>query len=307
MANLGTAWQASAGDGAPAGGSAATRVRASHVAIGYTLGHSGEYLEAVRDVSLSVADGELVAVIGPSGCGKSTLVSAVAGLIPYSRGDLTIDGVPVRGPGTDRGVVFQRPALLPWRRVDDNVAYGLHLRGVPRAEARSRALSALELVELAQFADLYPYQLSGGMQQRVNLARALVSDPAILLLDEPFSALDAQTRELLQAELLRIWERTGKAGIFITHQIEEAVLLADRVVVLSAGPGSVVRATMEIDLGRPRDMSCRRNPRFAEYVEQIWKILFEELRASGAATRTVASRRHSTQTVWSRLVTRGRR
>lgn len=244
-----------------------------NVGLGYEDPRKGLFFNAVFDVSFEVGFNELVCVVGPSGCGKSTILIGLAGLLPCSAGTITVNGGVVKGPGPDRAVVFQRPALLPWRTVVDNAAYGLRLRGATKADARERAVAMLELVGLSDVTGLYPYQLSGGMQQRVNLARALATDPAIVLLDEPFSSLDAQQREVLQGELLQIWESTDKSGIFVTHQIDEAVLLGDRVVVLTRGPAATVKMIVEIDLPRPRGRETRGLADFAKYVEQIWASL----------------------------------
>src|SRR5207237_776786 len=188
-------------------------------------------------ISLSVADGEFMAIVGPSGCGKTTLLNVVAGLLPYDRGSVSIDGRRIRGAGTDRAVVFQHASLLPWRTIAGNVRYGMELhKRFDRTTMRARTDHFLRLVGLVGFERHYPSELSGGMQQRVNLARALATDPVVLLMDEPFAALDAQTREFMQAELLKIWTKAKKTVVFITHQINEAIYLADRVVVMSARP-----------------------------------------------------------------------
>ena len=254
------------------------RVRADRIALGYRSGDGEEHL-AVREATFDIGRAEMVCVVGPSGCGKSTILSAVAGLVLPWAGSLEVDGKPVRGPGSDRAVVFQKAALLPWNSVLDNVAYGLRSYGVRKSEARARATEMLALVGLESSAKKYPYQLSGGMQQRVNLARALAANPAILLFDEPFAALDAQQRETLQYELLRIWTQSAKAGLFITHQIDEAVLLGNRVLVSSPGPASTIERTIEIDLPWPRNHETRHHPNFAEYVEEIWQLVAPKRRA----------------------------
>ncbi|MBC8103002.1 MAG: ABC transporter ATP-binding protein [Cytophagales bacterium] len=204
-------------------------------------------VEAARDISLAIPSGEFVSLLGPSGCGKSTLLSVVAGLETASQGSVTVTG--------QAGMVFQEAALFPWRTLIGNVAFGLEMRGdrrLSKSERLARAADALRLVHLSRFADSYPHQLSGGMRQRAALARALVLDPDILLMDEPFGALDAQTRSLLQAELLTIWERTRKTVLFVTHSLDEALFLSDRIVLLSARPGRVV-GDYWIDAPRPRD------------------------------------------------------
>src|SRR5215469_17048488 len=190
-------------------------------------------LRALDSVSFDVTPGEFVSIVGPSGCGKSTLLSIIDGLVHATEGRIVVDGREVREPGHDRALVFQEPSLLPWRTVLNNVAFGLQCQNVPRDDARVRSRELIDLVGLNGFAEAYPHQLSGGMQQRVNLARALAVDPEILLMDEPFASLDAQTREIMQAELLEVWQRTGKTVLFVTHQIDEAIYLADRVIVFT--------------------------------------------------------------------------
>ena len=208
-------------------------------------------LPVLRRVSFTVRDGEIVSLIGESGCGKTTLLRLVQGLIRRDAGDIRVDGKPVSEPGRDRGFVFQQASLLPWRSARANVEFGLELQGVPRAKRAERASALLKLVGLEQAAEQFPHQLSGGMQQRVGLARALAIDPAILLMDEPFSALDVATRETLQDELIRIRRETGKTILFVTHDIDEAVYLADRIIALGGKPGEV-RAAREITLPHPR-------------------------------------------------------
>lgn len=240
-----------------------------HLTVSYYTDRTDENYCAVQDVSFTVREHEFVTVIGPSGCGKSTLLKVVAGVLPYQGGRLLLDGKPVVGPGSDRAVVFQSASLLPWRSVLGNVAYGLELRKVPKEKARKKAAEMLALVGLANYQRQYPNELSGGMQQRVNLARALAVDPELVLMDEPFSALDAQTRETLGYETLRIWEETGATAMFVTHQIDEAVFLSDRVVVLSPGPGSVVADIVTIELPRPRTEDMKEDPAFIEPVAHI--------------------------------------
>ncbi|GGG06541.1 ABC transporter ATP-binding protein [Paenibacillus abyssi] len=249
---------------------------AEHVGIEYRVKRTGEYLQAVRDVSLQIKPQEFVCIVGPSGCGKSTFLNAVAGLLPFNKGHLILDGIKISGPGKDRAVVFQSPALLPWRTVVGNVKYGLELRGTDAAVMEEKSMAMIKLVGLGGNEHKYPNELSGGMQQRVNLARALASDPELLLLDEPFSALDAQTREVMQNELLRIWQETKKTAMFITHQIDEAVFLADRVIVLSKGPGSVVAADLEIKLPRPRNEATKADPEFLAKVAEIRELILNE-------------------------------
>src|SRR5712691_8773841 len=226
-------------------------------------------LVAIEAMDLDVAEGEFVSLLGPSGCGKSTFLKIVNGLLKATAGEIRLRS---SGKRREDAMVFQDAALFPWYSVFDNVAYGLVCAGVPRHEARRRALPLIDLVGLGGFADKYPYQLSGGMQQRANLARALTVDAEILLMDEPFAALDAQTREVMQAELLRIWNAAKKTVVFVTHQIEEAVYLSDRVLVMAARPGRIL-ADIRIDLPRPRALELKRSAEFASYAAQIWKLL----------------------------------
>lgn len=234
---------------------------------------------ALKDVSLDIEPGEFVCVVGASGSGKSTLLRLLDGLLSPTAGTITSAGKEVTGPSTDRAMVFQSDNLLPWATVIDNVAYGLRLNGVPKKEARERAMVQLEKVGLKHTARMYPRQLSGGMRQRVNIARALTVDPQVLLLDEPFAALDAQTREIMSAELLRIWNADRKTVVFITHQIDEAVYLADRVVVLSSHPGTV-REIVPINFERPRELSLKRTEEFGRIVDHIWSLIEDEVRGS---------------------------
>jgi len=231
---------------------------------------------ALSDVSFSVDDGELITNISPSGCGKTSMLNIVAGLLPYEEGNVSIDGKRVEGPGIDRAVVFQHASLLPWRTIAGNVRYGMELqKRFDEATMKERTDYFIKLVGLTGFERHYPSELSGGMQQRVNLARALAADPAVLLMDEPFAALDAQTREFMQAELLKIWSKAKKTVVFITHQINEAIYLADRVVVMSARPGRV-KQVFRVPFGRPRDLSLKRDPRFLELEDSVWKLIEEE-------------------------------
>ena len=262
----------------------AGKLVASDIAIDYCLARSGRLFTAVDGVDLEVHDGEFVAIGGPSGCGKTTFLNAVDGLVPISGGTLTIDGREIAGPGRDRAMVFQQPGLLPWRTVLGNVVFGAEAQGtLSKDEARERALQQIDLVGLKGFEDAYPLELSGGMQQRVNLARALLTSPEMLLLDEPFAALDAQTRELMQLELLRIWSRDEKTALFITHDIKEAIYLADRVIVFTKRPGRV-KCAVRIDIPRPRDLRVKRDRQFLAYEDQIWESIQEEI---GAPERLV--------------------
>ena len=238
---------------------------------------------ALADVSLSVNEGEFLAIVGPSGCGKTSLLNIVAGLLPYQDGTVAIDGKKISGPGTDRAVVFQHSSLLPWRNIAGNVRYGMEMqRRFDETKMRERTEYFIKLVGLTGFEKHYPNELSGGMQQRVNLARALAADPVVLLMDEPFAALDAQTREFMQAELLKIWTQARKTVLFITHQINEAIYLADRVVVMSARPGRV-KDVFPIPFERPRTLSLKRDPRFLEIEDKIWQLVEEKPERIGMA------------------------
>jgi ABC-type nitrate/sulfonate/bicarbonate transport system ATPase subunit len=233
-------------------------------------------VRALADVSVDVAAQTFVSIVGPSGCGKTTLLRIVDGLVMPTGGTVYIDGAPVTGPARDRAMVFQDADLLPWRTTLANVMFGLEVQGAPRATCEAKAREAIARVGLDGFEHHYPGQLSGGMRQRVGLARALSTDPRLLLMDEPFGALDAQTREAMQEELLRLWEQDQKTVVFITHSIDEAVLLSDVVVVLTARPGTI-REVIPIDLPRPRwrEEDLRGDPRFAEYRRRINALLHE--------------------------------
>lgn len=232
----------------------------------------GGELQALDRITFDVRDREFVSILGPSGCGKSTLLRIIDGLTPFDAGTITIDGRPVTGPGPDRAVVFQNFALLPWATVLDNVSFPLEARGIGKSERRDRARATLERVGLTDFADHYPRTLSGGMQQRVGLARALAVEPRILLMDEPFGALDALTRTFLQDELLEIWSRDRKTVLFVTHAIDEAVYLSDRVVIMSPRPGRVAEI-VEIPLDRNRGADVRDTPEFNELVAHMRHVL----------------------------------
>lgn len=242
------------------------------VGVEYVMTRSQQPVQALQNVSLSVDAGEFVSIVGPSGCGKSTLLKVVAGLIRPNAGSVYLDRVPVTEPGPERAMVFQSHALLPWRTVSGNVAYGLELQGKRRSEAQRQAQRFIELVGLGGFEESFPRELSGGMQQRANLARALAVEPTLLLLDEPLAAVDAQTREYMQNELQRIWMQTRHSAILVTHQIREALYLADRVAVMSARPGRIV-ATIEVDLPRPRSILTLQTPRFQALEMRIWTLL----------------------------------
>jgi NitT/TauT family transport system ATP-binding protein len=234
----------------------------------------GRAVLALEDVSLDIAPQEFVALLGPSGCGKSTLLYLIGGFLPVEKGAIRVEGAPVAAPGPDRGIVFQHFALFPWKTVRANVRYGLEKMGLAREEQERRAQGYIDLVGLKGFEDSYPSQLSGGMKQRAALARTLAVEPKMLLMDEPFGALDAQTRSLMQAELLAIWQRTRKTVLFVTHDVQEAVLLAQRVVVMSARPGRV-KAIVPIELDKA-DPHLFRSPAFAAKVDEIWGLVREE-------------------------------
>jgi NitT/TauT family transport system ATP-binding protein len=236
-------------------------------------------LEVLRDISVSIDDGEFVALVGPSGCGKTTFLRIVSGLESANSGTVSVDGATVTRPGRDRGFVFQSDCLLPWRSVLDNTVVGLELAGRVGAVDLDRTRKLLALVGLAGFESYFPRQLSGGMRQRVNLARARAIDPKILLMDEPFSALDAQTREIMQAELQRIWEEGRKTVLFVTHQIDEAVFLSDRVLVFARRPGRILE-DVRIDLPRPRTLATKREPGFVALVDHIWRLIEHDVRES---------------------------
>jgi NitT/TauT family transport system ATP-binding protein len=233
---------------------------------------------AVRDVTLDIAPGEFVSVVGPTGCGKSTLLNVAAGLLEPSAGAVQVFGEPLAGVNRRAGYMFQTEALMPWRTARDNVLAGLQFRGLPAPDAARLADDWLQRVGLAGFGDRYPHQLSGGMRKRTALAQTLVLDPDIILMDEPFSALDIQTRQLMENEVLELWALKRKAVLFITHDLDEAIAMSDRVVVLSAGPASHPIGEFTIDLARPRDVAeVRVTPRFIELHKAIWDVLREEV------------------------------
>ena len=233
----------------------------------------GDVVRAVEDVTLHVAENEFVTLVGPSGCGKSTLLRLVAGLTPATRGAIRVRDTAVREPFPDVGFVFQQPVLLPWRSVLDNVLFSVEMLGQPPRQYRKQAADLLELTGLGGFETKYPHELSGGMQQRVAICRALLPDPSLLLMDEPFGALDAMTREEMSLELLRVWEERRKTILFVTHSIPEAILLADRVVVMTARPGRIARV-LTIDLPRPRTMELEFDPRFKAASDEVRRLIF---------------------------------
>ncbi|WP_442915332.1 ABC transporter ATP-binding protein [Marinobacter sp. OP 3.4] len=235
---------------------------------------SGPHI-AVQSADLTVRPGEFLCLLGPSGCGKSTLMNTVAGFVKPSRGEVTVDGKPVTQPGPDRGMVFQQHSLFPWKTVMENVAFGPLMAGTSRREADSIARTFLSLVGLAAFENAYPNTLSGGMQQRVGIARALANYPSVLLMDEPFGALDAQTRTMMQENLLEIWSEFHNTVVFVTHDIDEAVFLSDRIVVMSATPGRII-ADIPVELPRPREQSLITTPEFMELKRQCLDLIRQE-------------------------------
>ncbi len=245
--------------------------------IGKVYSVRGRPLVALRDVSLDVGEGEFLCVVGPSGCGKSTLLRILGGLVPQSAGSVSFSG---GGRGKPlHSIVFQEYAIFPWKTVQQNVVFGMQMRGVPRAERDEVARRWIGRVGLGEFADAYPRQLSGGMRQRVSIARAFANDPEVLLMDEPLGALDAQTRLILMDELLRLWESDRKTVVYITHDIEEAILLGDRVVLMTARPGTV-KAAFEVPFARPRGVEAMARPEFASLSYRIWEALRDEAVAS---------------------------
>src|SRR5438128_1687996 len=241
---------------------------------------SGGVYTALRDLNLTVQAGEFCAVVGPTGCGKSTTLALISGLEPASEGEVEVLGKPVRGIAEHIGYVFQTDAVFPWKTVLDNVAAGPRYHGRPTSEAQSTAREWISRVGLSGFEDSYPYQLSGGMRKRVALAQSLINGPQILLMDEPFSALDVQTRSLMENELLGLWSSTSASVVFVTHDLEEAISMSDRVFVITAAPGTV-KSNYKVDLPRPRNVAeIRFQPRFTEIYEEIWKDLRDEVLVS---------------------------
>jgi len=262
---------------------AETKIKFENVEFTY-IPPNGKPVRALERLSLDVAANEFVSIVGPSGCGKSTLLYLLGGFLPLEQGEITVDGRKVSKPGPDRGIVFQHFALFPWKTVRQNVLYGLERKKMDAVQRNELAQKYIDLVKLTGFEDAWPAQLSGGMKQRVAIARTLVTDPDVLLMDEPFGALDAQTRGILQEELLAIWGLTRKTVLFVTHDVHEAVLLSDRVIVMSARPGRI-KTTVNIDLPRPRNSEVTRSQNFAGYCDEIWSLVREEaLVASGVRT-----------------------
>lgn len=265
---------------------AQTKLQAIGLRHEYYQPRTGGRLLALDNINLQVEDGEFVTIVGPSGCGKTTFINLCDGLLKPTAGKISIDGQEVTGPGIDRGMVFQDSCLMPWRTVFKNVIFGLECQGLDNGEGQARARKFIKLVGLEGFEDHYPHELSGGMQQRCNLARALTVDPEILIMDEPFAALDAQTREIMQLELLRIWNEAKKTILFITHQINEAIYLADRVIVFGARPGKV-KETIKIDIPRPRKLAVKRDRAFLQYEDHLWNLIEEEVKKTMAADQVV--------------------
>lgn len=252
----------------------------------------GDYeVEALRGVSIGIHEGEFVSIVGASGCGKTTFLRLLDGLIEPTWGTVAVDGREVSRPGPERAFVFQQDSLLPWRTVADNALLGPEIQRKSPGPARKLAADFVRLVGLFGFERHYPHELSGGMRQRVNLARALTVEPDVLLMDEPFASLDAQTREIMQAELLRIWRETRKTVVFVTHQIDEAVFLSDRVLVFTVRPGRL-KQDVPIDLPRPRDLAVKRTPEFVQYTDRIWRLIEEEVRESIGLEAEEAAARH---------------
>jgi NitT/TauT family transport system ATP-binding protein len=237
-----------------------------------TYGAGDANTVALQELDFTIYDGEFVSVVGQSGCGKSTLLKILAGLLPFTAGSVALNGTPLRGPSKEAAVVFQSPVLLPWRTVLDNVLLPIEFRGLSRSQYRQNALDLLAMTGLRDFAERYPYQLSGGMQQRAAIVRALVQDPKLLLMDEPFGALDAMTREQMNLELMRIWSRSRKTVFFITHSIAEAIFLSDRVIAMTTRPGRIADI-IDIDLPRPRDLSVINTDRFGRYATRLRTLL----------------------------------
>ena len=264
--------------------------------VGISFGRNGNHVEAVRRISFEIGSGEFVCLLGPSGCGKSTLLNAIAGFIHPTEGSLTVDGEPVLRPAADRGMVFQHHSLFPWKTVLANVEFGLKMRGLNASEREARVRPWLERLRIAQYRNRRVDQLSGGMQQRVGIARVLVNEPRVMLMDEPFGALDAQTRLMMQELLLEIWQEVKTTVVFVTHDIDEAVFMADRIFVMTSRPGEI-KAEVKVQLPRPRSPEVMTSPAFSELKRQCMAMVREEsLKAMGGAVapgrtwRSVAAR-----------------
>ncbi|WP_440954053.1 ABC transporter ATP-binding protein [Methanosarcina sp. Mfa9] len=248
------------------------RVSVKNVSRTFSKKEDKSETQALENINFDVEDGEFICLLGPSGCGKTTLLRIVAGLETQTSGEITLNGVPITGPDPKRGMVFQQYSLFPWRTVIDNITFGLEMQGIGKGEARKQVEKYLDLVGLEQFKNSYPHELSGGMQQRAAIARALANEPEVLLMDEPFGALDAQTRNILQDELLKIWEQKNVTFLFVTHSVDEAVFLSDRIVVMTSRPGRV-KEIIKVELPRPRS---RTSPEANRLRDRILKLLEQE-------------------------------
>ena len=277
--------------GKPGGEPRTLAVQARGVSVEYERTRDKSTLVALEDFTLDVAEGEFLAIVGPSGCGKSTFLNVVAGLVPAAAGEVRVYGKPVIGPGPDRAVVFQDYALMPWRTVESNVRFGLEMQHRIDSGTKNKIAEYIEMVGLTGFERAYPRELSGGMRQRVGLARALVTEPRLLLMDEPFAAVDAMTRELMQEELTKIVAKTGQPIIFITHGVDEAVTLADRIAVVTNRPGRI-KEIVPVDLPRPRSRASRQLPEFQALRDHVWDLLSSE-RPARAEAETVPAARES--------------
>jgi len=253
------------------------KINIDGLSVEYVMRRSGEKLTALKDVSFSIAAGRFVCVVGPSGCGKSTLLKVLAGLQAPSAGKVLLDDMPLQGPGKNRAMVFQSASLLPWRTVLRNVTYGLEIQGFSFQDAEKVAGDFIDLVGLSGFEESYPREISGGMQQRVNLARALVTNPGLLLMDEPFANLDPQLRNFMQAEVERIWEQTRQTTLFVTHLIDEAIFLADEIIVLTARPGRI-KTIVPVDFPRPRKLEIKKTPAFHVLQDSLSEMMDQEFR-----------------------------
>lgn len=276
---------------APAESKASIKIQARDVRMDFAIEDDKgrrQQISALQDFNLDIREGEFFTILGPSGCGKSTFLNVLAGLAHKTSGSITIDGRPAEGINLHQGVVFQGYALFPWRTVLQNIEMGLEIRKVPKRERKETAEHFLDLVGLSGFAHRYPHELSGGMRQRVAIARALAYSPDLLLMDEPFAALDAQTREILQAELLHIWEAHKKTIVFITHSLDEAIYLSDRIAVMTHRPGRI-KSILDVPLARPRPAEIRHSPQFVQLREQAWDVLRDEVAfATGHHQRPLA-------------------
>ena len=275
----------------PAESKASIKIQARDVRMDFAIEDDKgrrQQISALQDFNLDIREGEFFTILGPSGCGKSTFLNVLAGLAHKTSGSITIDGRPAEGINLHQGVVFQGYALFPWRTVLQNIEMGMEIRKVPKRERKETAEHFLDLVGLSGFAHRYPHELSGGMRQRVAIARALAYSPDLLLMDEPFAALDAQTREILQAELLRIWEAHKKTIVFITHSLDEAIYLSDRIAVMTHRPGRI-KSILNVPLARPRPAEIRHSPQFVQLREQAWDVLRDEVAfATGHHQRPLA-------------------